>query len=246
MQRYKLTVAYDGTDYCGWQRQPDHVSVQEVLEKAFKLFCGEDVTIIAAGRTDAGVHASGQVTHVDLSKVWRDDVVRDAVNQYLVQERVAILKAEKVDKEFHARFSATSRHYVYKMLNRRSPPVVERGRVGHLTRTGEVAVMQAAAKHRLGRQDFATFRDAECQAESPVRNLDRFDVVAEGEMVYFHLSARAFLHRQVRSMVGSLEHVGSGKWTAADLVKALEAKDRAACGAVAPSDGLYLDRVDYG
>jgi tRNA pseudouridine38-40 synthase len=246
MQRYKLTIAYDGTDYCGWQRQPDHVSVQEVLEKAFKLFCGEDVTIIAAGRTDAGVHASGQVTHVDLSKAWREDVVRDAVNQYLVHERVAILRAEKVDAEFHARFSATSRHYVYKMLNRRAPPVFERGLVWHLKRKVDVAAMDAAAKHLVGRHDFSTFRDAECQAESPVRNLDRFDVVAVGEMVFFHLSARAFLHRQVRSMVGSLEHVGSGKWTAADLVKALNAKDRAACGAVAPSDGLYLDRVDYG
>ncbi len=246
MQRYKLTIAYDGTNYCGWQRQLDHVSVQEVLERAFKLFCGEDVTIIAAGRTDAGVHASGQVTHVDLSKAWRDDVVRDAVNQYLVNERVAILKAEKVDEVFHARFSATSRHYVYKMLNRRAPPVFERGLVWHLKRKVNVAAMDAAAKFLVGRHDFSTFRDAECQAESPIRNLDRFDVIADGEMVYFHLSARAFLHRQVRSMVGSLEHVGSGKWTAADLVKALEAKDRAACGAVAPSDGLYLDRVEYG
>ncbi|MGL4489903.1 MAG: tRNA pseudouridine(38-40) synthase TruA [Rhizobiaceae bacterium] len=246
MQRYKLTIAYNGARYCGWQRQVDLLSVQEALEIAFKSFCGDEVTIIAAGRTDAGVHASGQVVHVDLSKAWRDDVVRDAVNQYLVNEHVAILKVDKVDENFHARFSATSRHYVYKMLNRRSPPVFERGLVWHLKRKVDVAAMDAAAKHLVGRHDFSTFRDAECQAESPVRNLDRFDVIADGEMVYFHLSARAFLHRQVRSMVGSLEHVGSGKWTAADLVKILEAKDRAACGAVAPSDGLYLDRVDYG
>jgi tRNA pseudouridine38-40 synthase len=246
MQRYKLTVAYHGAAYCGWQRQVDLMSVQQALEEAITRFCGEDVRIIAAGRTDAGVHASGQVCHVDLSKEWRTDVVRDAVNQYLVREMISIISAEKVDQNFNARFSATSRHYVYKMLNRRAPPVFERGLVWHLKRKVDVAAMDAAAKHLVGRHDFSTFRDAECQAESPIRNLDRFDVVEDGEMVYFHLSARAFLHRQVRSMVGSLEHVGSGKWTAQDLINSLEAKDRAACGAVAPSEGLYLERVDYG
>ncbi len=245
MQRYKLTVAYDGTAYCGWQRQPDHLSVQQALEMAFRSFCGDDVTIIAAGRTDAGVHAAGQVCHVDLSKEWREDVVRDAVNQYLVRERVAILAAEKVGAEFHARFSATSRHYVYKMLNRRAPPVFERGFVWHLKRNVDAVAMDKAAKRLLGRHDFTTFRDTECQAESPIRNLDRFDVIREGEMVLFHLSARAFLHRQVRSMVGTLEQVGSGRWSEEDMVSALEAKDRSACGPVAPSDGLYLDWVDY-
>ncbi len=245
MQRYKLTIAYHGAAYCGWQRQVDLMSVQQALEEAITRFCGDEVRIIAAGRTDAGVHASGQVVHVDLSKEWRTDVVRDAVNQYLVREMISVISAEKVEQEFHARFSATSRHYVYKLLNRRSPPVFERGLVWHLKRKVDVAAMDAAAKHLVGRHDFSTFRDAECQAESPVRNLDRFDVIAEGEMVYFHLSARAFLHRQVRSMVGTLEHVGSGKWTAQDLVNSLEAKDRAACGAVAPSDGLYLERVEY-
>jgi tRNA pseudouridine38-40 synthase len=245
MQRYKLTIAYDGASYCGWQRQPDHLAVQEALETAFRSFCGEDVTIIAAGRTDAGVHASGQVCHVDLSKAWREDVVRDAVNQHLVREPVAILKAEKAGADFHARFSATSRHYVYKMLNRRAPPVFERGFVWHLKRHVDAAAMDKAAKRLLGRHDFTTFRDTECQAESPVRNLDRFDVIRDGEMVLFHLSARAFLHRQVRSMVGTLEQVGSGRWSEDDLVRALEARDRRACGPVAPSDGLYLDRVDY-
>ena len=246
MPRYKLTIAYHGAAYCGWQRQPDLLSVQEAMEAAFKLFCGEDVTLIAAGRTDAGVHASGQVVHVDLGKEWRTDVVRDAVNQYLITERIAILSAEKVSEDFHARFSATARHYVYKMLNRRSPPVFERGLVWHLKRHVDAAAMDKAAKLLLGRHDFSTFRDTECQADSPIRNLDRFDVVRDGEMVFFHLSARAFLHRQVRSMVGTLEQVGSGRWSAADLVKALEARDRKACGPVAPSDGLYLDRVDYG
>jgi tRNA pseudouridine38-40 synthase len=246
MQRYKLTIAYDGTGYCGWQRQLDLLSVQEALENAFRSFCGQNVSIIAAGRTDAGVHASGQVCHVDLSKDWREDVVRDAVNQYLMNERIAVLSAEKAGEDFHARFSATSRHYVYKMLNRRAPPVFERGFVWHLKRKVDVAAMDKAAKLLTGRHDFSTFRDAECQAESPVRNLDRFDVTQDGETVLFHLSARAFLHRQVRSMVGTLEQVGSGRWSEDELVKALEAKDRRSCGPVAPSDGLYLDRVDYG
>jgi tRNA pseudouridine38-40 synthase len=246
MQRYKLTIAYHGAAYCGWQRQVDLLSVQEALEFAIKQFCGEDVKTIAAGRTDAGVHAAGQVVHVDLTKDWRTDVVRDAVNQYMVREQISIITVEKVNQDFHARFSATSRHYVYKMLNRRSPPVFERGLVWHLKRKVDVAAMDAAAKHLVGRHDYSTFRDAECQAESPIRNMERFDVIADGEMVYFHLSARSFLHRQVRSMVGSLEHVGSGKWNAQDLVNALEAKDRAACGAVAPPDGLYLERVNYG
>jgi tRNA pseudouridine38-40 synthase len=245
MQRYKLTLAYHGAAYCGWQRQVDLMSVQQALEIAFKSFCGEDVTTIAAGRTDAGVHACGQVVHLDLAKDWREDVVRDAVNQYLVNDRIAIIRVQKVDENFHARFSATSRHYIYKMLNRRAPPVFERGLVWHLKRKVDVTAMNVAAKHLIGRHDFSTFRDAECQAESPVRNMDRFDVIQEGEMVYFHLSARAFLHRQVRSMVGSLEHVGSGKWSTDDLVKALKAQNRSACGAVAPSDGLYLERVEY-
>lgn len=245
MPRYKLTIAYDGNAYCGWQRQPDHLSVQEALETAFKAFCGEDLTIHAAGRTDAGVHASGQVAHVDLAREWRTDVVRDAVNQYLVNERVAILSADKVGDDFHARFSAVSRHYVYKLLNRRAPPVFERGLVWHLKRKVDAGAMDRVAKLLLGKHDFSTFRDAECQAESPVRTLDRFDVRQDGELVTFHLSARSFLHRQVRSLVGSLELVGSGRWTADDLEKALQARDRRACGPVAPSDGLYLERVDY-
>ena len=245
MARYKLIIAYNGTNYCGWQRQPDLMSVQEALEAGFKAFCGEDITVHAAGRTDAGVHASGQVAHVDLAKDWRTDVVRDAVNQHLLNERIAILSAEKVSDEFHARFSATGRSYIYKMLNRRSPPVFERGQVWPLKRKVDASAMDKAAKLLLGKHDFTTFRDLECQAESPIRTLDRFDVRRDGEMVTFHLEARSFLHRQVRSLVGSLELVGSGRWTECDLVKALEARDRRACGPVAPPEGLYLDKVDY-
>jgi tRNA pseudouridine38-40 synthase len=245
MPRYKLTIAYNGGNYCGWQRQPDLMSVQQALEIGFKAFCGEEVTVVAAGRTDAGVHASGQVAHVDLLKDWRTDVVRDAVNQYLINERIAILSAEKVDDDFHARFSATGRQYIYKLLNRRSPPVFERGLVWHLKRKLDASAMDMAAKQLLGKHDFTTFRDLECQAESPIRTLERFDVQQDGELITFHLAARSFLHRQVRSLVGSLEQVGSGRWTAEDLKAALDARDRRACGPVAPPDGLYLDKVDY-
>ena len=245
MPRYKLTIAYNGQAFCGWQRQVEDMTVQQALEEAFLKFTGTYPSIVAAGRTDSGVHATGQVVHVDLEKDWRNDVVRDAVNQHLAGHLVAIMTAEKVDGEFHARFSALRRHYVYKLLNRRSPPVFERGLVWHLKRKLNVEAMREAAQLLVGHHDFSTFRDAECQAESPMRTMERFDVSADGEMIYFHLSARSFLHRQVRSMVGSLEHVGSGKWKASDLKAALEAKDRAACGAVAPPDGLYLARVDY-
>jgi tRNA pseudouridine38-40 synthase len=245
MPRYKLTIVYNGAAYCGWQRQPGLLSVQEALETGFKAFCGEDVTIHAAGRTDAGVHALGQVAHIDLARDWRTDVVRDAVNQHLINEQIAILTAQKVADDFHARFSATGRSYVYKMLNRRAPPVFERGLVWHLKRKVDVSTMDKAAKVLLGKHDFTTFRDLECQAESPVRTLDRFDVRQDGQLITFHLAARSFLHRQVRSLVGSLELVGSGRWSADDLKAALEAQDRKACGPVAPAEGLYLERVDY-
>lgn len=245
MPRYKLTIAYNGGNYCGWQRQPDLMSVQQALEIALKSFCGEEVTVVAAGRTDAGVHASGQVAHVDLTKDWRTDVVRDAVNQYLIHERIAILSAEKVDEAFHARFSATGRRYVYKLMNRRSPPVFERGLVWHLKRKLDASTMDSAAKMFLGTHDFTTFRDLDCQADSPIRTLDRFDVRQDGDLITFHLAARSFLHRQVRSLVGSLEQLGSGRWSARDLQAALEARDRKACGPVAPPDGLYLDHVEY-
>ncbi len=245
MPRYKLTIEYDGTPFVGWQRQANGISVQEAIETAIERICGEARVVHAAGRTDAGVHARGQVAHVDLPRDWRGDRLRDALNAHLKPAPVAILAAEKVGADFEARFSAIARHYLYRILNRRAPPTVERNHVWHVGRRLDVLVMHEAAKGLLGRHDFSTFRAAECQANSPLRTLDRLDVVRNGELIEIHASARSFLHTQVRSMVGSLEHVGSGKWQKADLVSALQARDRARCGMVAPAQGLFLMRVDY-
>ncbi len=245
MPRYKLTIEYDGRPFVGWQRQSNGLSVQQALEQAFFSFCGETLFVQGAGRTDAGVHARGQAAHVDLLKDWRPDVVRDAVNAHLVGKPVAITSAEKVDFSFGARFSAIKRHYLYRVLNRRAPPTVDHGFVWHVKRRLDADAMHAAAQRLVGKHDFSTFRDSECQANSPVRTLDRIVVARAGEEIHFEVSALSFLHRQVRSMVGSLEQVGCGKWSADDLAAALAARDRARCGPVAPPDGLYLARVDY-
>ena len=245
MPRYKITIEYDGRPYVGWQRQENGLSVQQAIEEAFRKFCGQQLVVHGAGRTDAGVHASGQVAHVILNKAWRTDVVRDAVNAHLRPHPIAILAAEVVPEEFDARFSAIKRHYVYRIINRRSDLALDHGLAWLVRRKLDAAAMHEAAQLLVGRHDFSTFRDSECQANSPVRTLERLDVVKEGERIDVHVSALSFLHRQVRSMVGSLEHVGSGKWTAQDLRAALEARDRARCGQVAPADGLYLSRVDY-
>jgi tRNA pseudouridine38-40 synthase len=245
MYRYKLTIEYDGTPFVGWQRQANGLSVQEAIETAITRASGEQRVVHAAGRTDAGVHARGQVAHVDLAREWRGDRLRDALNAHLKPAPVAILVAEKLASDFEARFSATARHYVYRILNRRAPPTLERDHLWHVARRLDSDAMEAAAKILLGRHDFSTFRAAECQANSPVRTLDRLDVIRAGALIEIHASARSFLHHQVRSMVGSLEHVGSGKWSAADLEAARDARDRARCGMVAPARGLYLMRVDY-
>jgi tRNA pseudouridine38-40 synthase len=245
MYRYKLTIEYDGTPFVGWQRQANGLSVQEAIETAITRASGEQRVVHAAGRTDAGVHARGQVAHVDLAREWRGDRLRDALNAHLKPAPVAIVVAEKIASDFEARFSATARHYVYRILNRRAPPTLERDHLWHVARRLDSDAMDAAAKILLGRHDFSTFRAAECQANSPVRTLDRLDVLRAGALIEIHASARSFLHHQVRSMVGSLEHVGSGKWRAADLEAARDARDRARCGMVAPARGLYLMRVDY-
>jgi tRNA pseudouridine38-40 synthase len=245
MYRYKLTIEYDGTRFVGWQRQANGPSVQEAIEAAVERISGERRVVHAAGRTDAGVHARGQAAHLDLTREWRGDRLRDALNAHLKPARVAIIAAEKVPPNFEARFSATARHYVYRILNRRAPPTLERGHVWHVARRLDASAMHAAAQCLLGRHDFSTFRAAECQANSPVRTLDRLDVTRTGELIEIHASARSFLHTQVRSMVGSLEHVGSAKWTARDLEAALDARDRTRCGTVAPASGLFLMRVDY-
>ena len=245
MPRYKLTLEYDGAPFVGWQRQTNGLSVQEALEAAFVALCGEVVAAQGAGRTDAGVHASGQVAHVDLAKDWDGRRLREALNAHLAPNPIAVLLAEPANDAFDARHSARMRHYVYRIVNRRAPLTLERGRAWHVKRRLDAAAMHEAAKALIGRRDFSTFRDSQCQAASPVRTLTSLDVARSGDLIELRVSALSFLHRQVRSMVGSLEPVGAGYWSAADLKAALEAADRARCGQVAPACGLYLARVDY-
>ncbi len=245
MPRYRLLIEYDGGPYRGWQSQKNGPSVQDAIEQAITKFCGEEARLTAAGRTDTGVHATGQVAHVDLEKAWPARTVREAVNAHLVPEPVVILEAEQVDDEFHARFSASGRRYLYRILHGRPRPALERGRVWWLQKTLDVEAMAQAARALLGRHDFTTFRDAQCQAQSPVKTLDEATVRAVGQEVHLEFAARSFLHRQVRSMTGTLAEVGLGRWEVADVADALAAADRTRCGTVAPPEGLYLTRVVY-
>jgi tRNA pseudouridine38-40 synthase len=245
MPRYRLTIEYDGGPFVGWQRQAEGASVQGALESAIEKLSGARVTVTGAGRTDAGVHALGQVAHFDLEKTFEPHKVRDALNHYLRPDPVAVLAAEVADGEFHARFSATARHYLFRILNRRSPPALEEGRVWHVSPKLDAEAMHAAAQFLLGQHDFTTFRAAECQAQSPVKTLDRLDVSRRADEIHIEASARSFLHHQIRSFAGTLKLVGEGKWMPRDVKAALEARDRSACGPVSPPDGLYLVRVDY-
>jgi tRNA pseudouridine38-40 synthase len=245
MPRYKLTIEYDGTPFVGWQVQDNGPSVQSALTNAFAAFAGERVAVSGAGRTDAGVHALGQVAHVDLAKAWDADTIRDAINFHLRPQPIAVLAAEQVAEDFDARFSAIRRHYLYRIINRRADLALEQNRAWRIARPLDIALMHEAAQRLVGRHNFTTFRAAECQAKSPVKTLDRLDVARDGEEVRLTAAARSFLHHQVRSMVGSLVHVGEGKWSADDLAAALAVRDRTACGQVAPPQGLYLVRVDY-
>lgn len=245
MPRYRLLIEYDGAPFVGWQRQANGPSVQGALEAAIAAFAGEAVIVKGAGRTDAGVHASGQVAHVDLAKAFRADVLRDATNAHLRPAPVAVLDASEVGQEFDARHSAIRRHYRYRIVDRRAPLALLAGRAWRVPKRLDVGAMDAAAKRLLGRHDFTTFRSAACQAASPVKTLDRLDVRREGEEILIETDARSFLHNQVRSMAGSLVEVGLGKWSADDLAAALAAADRRSCGPVAPPEGLTLVRVDY-
>jgi tRNA pseudouridine38-40 synthase len=245
MPRYRLTIEYDGGPFVGWQRQAEGASVQGALESAIEKLSGERVTVTGAGRTDAGVHALGQVAHFDLEKTFDAGKVRDALNHYLRPDPVCVLEAAAADGEFHARFSAKSRHYLFRILNRRSPPALEDGRVWHVSPKLDAEAMHAAAQMLVGQHDFTTFRAAECQAQSPVKTLDRLDVSRRADEIHIEASARSFLHHQIRSFAGSLKLVGEGKWRPRDMKAALEARDRSACGPVSPPDGLYLVRVDY-
>ena len=245
MPRYRLILEYDGGPYCGFQAQAALPTVQGSLERAVKAFCGQTLRVAAAGRTDTGVHATGQVAHIDLDKAWPPDTVRKALNAHLRPEPIVVLDASVAPEGWHARFSATERRYLYRILNRAAPPALEQGRVWHVKAPLDAAAMHAAAQALVGRHDFTTFRDAACQAKSPVKTLDVVEVRREGCEVVLVFEARSFLHRQVRSMTGSIAEVGLGRWTAADLKAALDAADRKACGPVAPADGLYLTGVSY-
>jgi tRNA pseudouridine38-40 synthase len=245
MPRYRITIEYDGTPFIGWQRQAEGVSIQGALETAIRNFSGEAPGVRGAGRTDAGVHALGQVAHFDLEKTWEPGRIRDAMNFHLRPNPIAVLSASRVSDTFDARFSAVKRHYEYRILTRRSPPILQRNRVWWTMRDLDAGAMHEAAQVLTGKHDFTTFRAAQCQEQSPVKTLDVFDISRQGEEIVCRVSARSFLHHQVRSMVGSLKLVGEGKWSRADLAAALAAADREACGPVSPAAGLYLVRVDY-
>jgi tRNA pseudouridine38-40 synthase len=245
MSCYKLTIEYDGAPFCGWQIQADQPTVQAVLTMAVEALTGEKTLVQGAGRTDAGVHARGQVAHVDLAKDWKTGTIRDGLNAHLRPHPVAVLAAERVADDFNARTSAVKRHYLYRIINRRPDLTFDLKYAWRVPRELDAAAMHDAAQRMVGKHDFTTFRSTECQAKSPLKTLDRLDVVRVGEEVRVLASARSFLHNQVRSMVGSLVMTGLGTWSADDLARVLAARDRTACGRVAPPDGLYLMQVDY-
>jgi len=245
MPRYRLLVEYDGRPYCGFQAQAELPSVQGSIERAVLGFSGQALRIIAAGRTDTGVHATGQVVHVDLEKDWPAETVRNALNAHLGREPIAILEASVAEPDWHARFSATGRRYRYRILDRAARPALDQGRVWHVKRPLDAEAMHHAAQALVGHHDFTTFRDLNCQAKSPVKTLDVARVTRLADEVVLEFEARSFLHRQVRSMTGTLAEVGIGRWTAGDVADALAARDRKACGPVAPADGLYLTGVTY-
>jgi tRNA pseudouridine38-40 synthase len=245
MPRYKLILEYDGTPFVGWQMQENGPSVQGRVAEAVKAFSGEESVPRGAGRTDAGVHALGQVAHLDLAKDWDPWKVREALNAQLRPDPISVLSCEGAAEDFDARFSARARHYLYRIVNRRPPLALDRDRAWQVPHDIDAAAMDEAAQLLIGNHDFTTFRSSECQASSPVKTLDRLGVTRNRDEIRIEASARSFLHNQVRSMVGSLKLVGEGKWAARDLKAALDARTRGSCGPVAPPSGLYLARVDY-
>jgi len=243
--RYRITLEYDGGGFVGWQRQENGPSIQAALEAAIAGFCGEAVTVHGAGRTDAGVHALGQVAHFDLAKETDAQTVREALNAHLRPDPIAVIEAVVADPGFHARFDAVERRYLYRILNRRAQPALDRGRVWHVAVPLDAEAMHDAAQSLIGKHDFSSFRAAECQAKSPVKTLDELSVGREGEEVCITARARSFLHHQVRNFAGTLRLVGEGKWSRADVEAALAARDRAAAGPTAPAEGLYLVAIAY-
>lgn len=245
MPRYKLTIEYDGTAFAGWQRQENAPSVQEALETAALAMDGEPVLVIGAGRTDSGVHATGQVAHLDFRKAHELHKVRDGLNAHLRPHAISVVDAEIAHDSFHARFDATSRSYLYRIINRKPDLALERGKAWRVASPLDAEAMHEAAQPLIGRHDFTTFRDSNCQADTPIKTLDSISVVREGEAIVLRTKARSFLHRQVRSMVGSLVDVGRGREQIGWIADILKAADRTKCGPVAPADGLYLVSVGY-
>ncbi len=245
MPRYKLTIEYDGTGFAGWQRQNHDISIQQRVEEAIEAYCQTHCPITSAGRTDAGVHATGQVAHVDLPEERSEFSVRQGINYYLPDVAISVLNAALVDDEFHARFNAVKRHYRYRIINRAAPPALDAMRAWHIHKPLAIDAMREAAAHLIGQHDFTSFRASECQAKSPIKTLDQLDISVEGENVLIAVSARSFLHHQVRNLVGTLAQVGIGKWEPAQLKTALDARDRSAGGPTAPAHGLYFTQVDY-
>ena len=245
MTRFRLLVEYDGTGYVGWQRQDNGPSIQQAIEEAIFAFCGARSTLAAAGRTDAGVHAQGQVAHVDLARETTAATLRDAVNFHLKPQPISILAAETVGEDFHARFSAIGRRYLYRIVNRRAPLALERNRAWWVQNQLDASAMHGAAQRLIGHHDFTSFRSSICQAASPLKTLDRLDVERLGEEIRIHAAARSFLHHQVRNMAGTLKLVGEGRWSADDVAAALAARSRNAAGPTAPAEGLFLVEVRY-
>jgi tRNA pseudouridine38-40 synthase len=245
MPRYKLTIEYDGTKFVGWQHQPDQMSIQQSIIVAFNKFIGKEVDVYGAGRTDAGVHALGQVAHVDIPEQSEEYVIRNALNNYLYPLPIVILKVEKVSPEFHARYSAKLRSYLYRIINRRSRLTLENNRAWCVYRPLDVALIRKGASYLLGIHDFSTFRATECSARSPIKTLDSIRIERRGDLIMIHVYARSFLHHQVRNIVGTLSLVGDKKWQPEDVKHALEACDRRKGGPTAPPNGLYLRSVDY-
>ena len=245
MPRYKLTIEYCGAGLVGWQRQASGLSVQGALETAIHDFCGASVTVFGAGRTDAGVHALAQIAHVDLPREAEPEVIRGAVNYHLRPHAISILSAESAPPGFDARLSARGRHYCYRILNRRAPPALDRGRVWHVAAPLDLAAMQEGARHLVGHHDFSTFRDSLCQAKSPLKTLDALELRRSGEEIHIAARARSFLHHQVRNMAGTLKLVGLGRWQPEDVARALAARDRRAGGPTAPAAGLTLVAIRY-
>ncbi|HEX5932551.1 MAG TPA: tRNA pseudouridine(38-40) synthase TruA [Pseudorhizobium sp.] len=247
MPRFRMTVEYDGTAYVGWQMQENGHSVQAALQNGIRSLTGEPVSVRGAGRTDSGVHAVGQVIHADLSRNWQPYTLRNALNAHLgmVGEKVAVLDVRAVGDDFDARFSALKRHYLYRIITRPAPLALEAKRAWWVPKDLDHDAMHAAAQMLVGHHDFTTFRSAHCQAKSPMRTLDRLDVTREGSLIEIRASAQSFLHNQIRSFAGTLKLAGEGKMTPHDVRGALEARDRKACGPVAPPEGLYFMQVDY-